>query len=124
MSYVHNPFHRPAFPYSGNKTQRREIRRNVRNWLGTSSDDAPTLETALAAADELKRIIDLASGGRYGLAVVRSIDHREGFQETPQKAWYRDELVTSSQVHEPISQTRSREKQLRDEAQLSYREYA
>ena len=110
----------PAFPRDGSKTRRREIRRNVRNWLGTSSDDAPTLDSALEAADELKRIIDLASNGRYGLAVVRSAN----FNETAQVAIYRDELVTSSQVHEPIVETRRREKQLRDEAQLGWTQYA
>lgn len=113
-------FNGPAFPRDGSKTRRREIRRSVRNWIGTSSDDAPTLDSALAAADELKRIIDLASNGRYGLAVVRSTS----FNETPQVAIYRDELVTSSQVHEPITETRSREKRLREESKLGWTQYA
>lgn len=58
------------FATTGTKTHRRELRRDVRSTLGTSSDDAPTVLQALRAASALQRILDAASGGRYGLAVV------------------------------------------------------
>lgn len=103
-------FTRPALPHDGTKTRRKDARRSVRNVLGTSSDNAPTLAQALEAADHLKRIIDLASGGRYGLAVVRSTDNAE----EGQLAWYRDELTRASQIHEPIQEARRRERELRE----------
>ena len=52
------------------KGRRRELRSSIRNILGTSSDTAPDVYTTLLAANKLQRLLDLASGGRYGLAVV------------------------------------------------------
>lgn len=113
--------HRPALPHEGTKTRRREIRRDVRRLLGTSSDGAPTLTQALEAADQLKRIIDLASGGRYGLAIVRAT----GDGEIGQTYRGQDGLFhVSSQVHEPIHETRSREYRLREDCpELRWADY-
>ena len=130
-------FHRPATPYTDTKTRRRDIRRLVRGYLGTSSEAAPTLEDALRAADELKRLIDLASGGRYGLAVVRSADVIETCQyraveqygdgvaadgsRYPVIQGHAPERERSSRVHEPINETIKRERALRRSNEDSYR---
>ncbi|MDH5295308.1 MAG: hypothetical protein OEW91_16680 [Acidimicrobiia bacterium] len=112
-------FTRPATSHDGTKTRRREIRRDVRRLLGTSSEGAPNLAQALAAADQLKRIIDLASGGRYGLSIVRAV----GDGEIGQTYRGTDGLFhVSSQVHEPIHETRGREYRLRADV-LEYRDY-
>lgn len=68
----------PSFPpsnyedlaYEGTVTRRKQLRQVVRNTLGPGSDPAPTVRGTLAAADSLKALLDLASGGRYGLAVT------------------------------------------------------
>lgn len=59
---------RPAEPTDGSITRRRELRRELRAWLGTSSDDPPSLEHLLHAARRMGALIDLTSNGRYGLA--------------------------------------------------------
>jgi hypothetical protein len=58
------------FAREGSKTARRRYRRDVRRILGTSSDPAPNVHQALTAANKLQQLLDAASGGRYGLAVV------------------------------------------------------
>lgn len=55
--------------YEGTVTRRKQLRQIVRNTLGPGSDPAPTVRGTLAAADSLKGLLDLASGGHYGLAV-------------------------------------------------------
>lgn len=121
-------FHRPAIEREGTKTRRREIRRDVRMHLGTSSDPVPSLDACLRAARELARMIDLASNGRYGLATVRAADP----VETTQTAIYSHTqftggeavrvpvLNTSSQVHEPIDQTIQIERELRSAVTNAY----
>lgn len=66
------------FAYTGSKTRRKDYRRRIRNILGTSSDDAPTILHALDAARELGALVDVASGGRFGIAVydMRTKQHR------------------------------------------------
>lgn len=119
-------FHKPALPFDGTKTRRKEARRLVRGYLGTSSEAAPTLEDALLAAQELKRIIDMASGGRYGLAIVRSADvietcqyraveqYGEGVEADgrryPVLQGHKPERERSSQIHEPVAETIKRER--------------
>lgn len=116
------PFHRPAFPHEGTKTRRRDIRRDIRRVLGTSNEDAPTLRQALLAADDLKRIIDLASGGRYGLAVVRLVGANEEGQ-LYRHGPLEDQVARSSQIHEPISATLARERELREGAENTWQDY-
>jgi hypothetical protein len=53
----------------GSKSIRKTLRQKVRQALGTSSDPAPDIRSALRAASDLKQIVDAASGGAYGLAV-------------------------------------------------------
>lgn len=120
--------HAPLYPHhanerDGSKGRRKDARRNVRSSLGTSADNAPGLLAALDAADSLRRIIDLASNGRYGLAIVRSTFEGETPQERfierftfdagPGVRFIESELERSSQVFESVSETRRREKELR-----------
>lgn len=48
--------------------RRRMLRRHVRAQLGTTHDEAPGPLSALAAADSLKALVELSTGGRFGLA--------------------------------------------------------
>lgn len=64
MSYFENK------AQDGSKTRRKELRQEARNILGTSSDPAPTIIEALRAANKVQALLDLASNGTYGLAVV------------------------------------------------------
>lgn len=116
---------RPATPTAGSKTRRKDARRSVRTTLGPSADAAPGLLAALDALDSLRRIVDLASGGRYGVAIVRpAFDGEdtqtrevEGFTFGPNPGVvFTGERTRekSSQIHEPIAETRRRERHLRD----------
>jgi len=58
--------------YTGTATKRRDIRQTVRNYLGTSRSSAPSIFTVLYCARQMGRLLDLTSGGRYGLAIVES----------------------------------------------------
>lgn len=121
----HCLYPREAFPKSGTRTRRRDARRDLRRIIGTSSDDAPGLLAALDAAEQLRRIIDMASGGRYGLAIVRPMFANEYTQVRIKEQYtYADidgviytepTMEASSQIHEPVSETRRRERQLRRE---------
>jgi len=53
-----------------NITRRKELRRNIRRYLGTSNDAAPDSLNVLKAARDLASLLDMTSGGRYGLALV------------------------------------------------------
>lgn len=128
----------PVSVRENTKTTRKDARRNVRNALGTTAEAAPGLIAALDAADSLRRIIDLASNGRYGLAIVRPTFEGETTQlrrveDYTFNGTYNGAVVEgekqperSSQIHEPVSETRRREKYLRDVAQQAgrYAEYA
>jgi hypothetical protein len=54
----------------GTRTSRREERRQVRNALGISRDEAPNIHNAVYAAKFLDRIVQAASDGRFRLDVV------------------------------------------------------
>lgn len=108
----------------GTKIRRKDDRRDVRNALGVSSDPAPSLQQALQAAESLKRIIDMASCGRYGLAIVRPTFDTEVTQEriVEETTYLRLDRVAytgrhrerSSLIHEPVSETIRRERHLRE----------
>jgi hypothetical protein len=51
-------------------TERRDLRRSIRNVLGTSREEAPTARQVINAATYLRRMMELASGGRFTLAIV------------------------------------------------------
>jgi len=57
------------YAYHQTKTRRRELRRRIRAILGTSRDDAPTIRDALETADNLSKLLDDASSGRFKLKV-------------------------------------------------------
>jgi hypothetical protein len=79
--------------YKGSKLQRRELRAEIRNGLGTSSDAVPTAYGALRAAERLSRLLELATGGKLFLRVhnARELSPRN-FTEA--REWLRDELRT------------------------------
>lgn len=54
---------------AGSKTRSRQLRRDVRQALGTSSDQLPDVLDVLAAARALGALLDNASGGRFGISV-------------------------------------------------------
>jgi len=58
------------FASGGSKTVRKNARREIRNVLGTSSEDAPTLYEAVQAARYLDQLLDYASGGNMRLEVA------------------------------------------------------
>jgi hypothetical protein len=51
------------------KTRLRELRRNVRRVLGTSSDGVPEANAVLNAARDIGSMLDIATGGEFGIAV-------------------------------------------------------
>jgi len=121
-----------AFPRDGSKGRRKDARSNARRHLGTSNESAPGLLAALNAVEQLRRIIDLASNGRYGLAIVRPTFEGEITQERLVEEWtptYGVPTTTveytgrgrekSSLVHEPVSDTRRRERHLREVSQAN-----
>lgn len=57
------------FARDGTKTRRKQLRRSIRMGLGSSTDPAPNVETALDAAFFLDRMLADASGGRFRLLV-------------------------------------------------------
>lgn len=67
----------------GTKTRRREIRQNIRRILGVGHEQAPNAIGALMAARELGKLVDLATAGRYGIAVY---DFRSNQHLPPDKA--------------------------------------
>lgn len=52
-------------------TQRRDLRRKIRNALGTSSDRAPGPETALRAAWKMADLLAAATNGVYRIDIQR-----------------------------------------------------
>ena len=57
------------FARPGTKTRRKERRSDARMWLGTSSDPAPNARQILLAIEALKGALDMATDGRFGLAI-------------------------------------------------------
>ena len=55
----------------GSRTRSRNLRRDVRNELGTSSSDLPDVIAVLRAARALAALLDNASGTAFGLSVHR-----------------------------------------------------
>jgi hypothetical protein len=53
-----------------NITQRKQLRQSIRNYLGVSRDPAPDTLYVLKAARDMASLLDLTSGGRFGLALV------------------------------------------------------
>lgn len=68
-------------PRTGTKTRRKAIRQRIRNRLGTSSDDAPTLAGTVAAVRDLDTLLGLTTGGYLGVRLVRN----DGEYLTPEK---------------------------------------
>lgn len=60
--------------YTGSATERRELRRRIRSWLGISRDPAPESRRVFGAVRELARLVELSTGGRYKLVVQRTSD--------------------------------------------------
>lgn len=58
------------FATSGSKTVRKNYRRSIRNTLGTSSEDAPNVYSALRAAEALNHLLRYASGGNMAVLVA------------------------------------------------------
>jgi hypothetical protein len=132
MNTLHNTplYSAAAIPRDGTKGRRKEARSNTRSKLGVSADGAPGLLAALSAVESLRRIIDLASNGRYGLAIVRPTFEGEITQERLVEEWtptfgpvsIHDTTATytgrgrekSSLIHEPVGETRRREFHLRE----------
>jgi hypothetical protein len=123
---THRPTIFPAYAHeaSGTRTRQREARRAVRTSLGTSSDAPPTLAQVLDAVEALRRLVDMTSGSRYGLAIVRSATPDEDTQTREVEGYtfgaHPGVIFTgtrtrerSSQIHEPVTETRRREKALR-----------
>ena len=54
---------------TGHKTRLRVLRRDIRTELGTTRDPVPSVEQLLEALAHLGAMLDLASGGAYGVAV-------------------------------------------------------
>jgi hypothetical protein len=116
-------YKRAAQETEGTKGRRKKARREVRNVLGVSSDPAPTLAQALDAVEQLRRIVDTASNGRYGLAIVRPTFPGEETQKRYVEQFTFDsqpgvrfegdpKTERSSLVHEPVTETRRREREL------------
>jgi hypothetical protein len=77
-----------SFTYStGSKTRSRQLRRDVRVALGSSSEQLPDILQVLAAARALGALLDNASGGRFGIAIhdfnPPSTDVGQGEQAIP-----------------------------------------
>ena len=62
------PYETYAWPRS--KSRRKELAREIRSTLGSSHEAAPHAYRALLAANKLQALIDLATGGKYGLCLV------------------------------------------------------
>lgn len=82
-------FQLPARPELRSKTRRRAWRRDVRQYLGTSSQDVPTLPRVLRAVNALNNLLQLSSEYRYTI-VIR---HLDGETETPSAALRREERM-------------------------------
>lgn len=62
----------PMQPRDRSATVRRELRRDIRNALGPSSDGAPEGPQVLRAARQMAELLELATNGRYGLMLTDS----------------------------------------------------
>lgn len=62
-------------PRMDSATRRRDLRRRIRNGLGTSRDPAPEAVQAIYAVESLDELLRLATGGAYALGIV---DTRSG----------------------------------------------
>ena len=67
-------------PYYGTITERKKQRRDIRRWLGTSSDDAPTIGCVMNAVEVMGRLVEFTTGGRVSLVVM---DNRTNGCVTP-----------------------------------------
>lgn len=56
-------------PQYQSATKRRDLRRKIRNALGTSSDRAPGPETAIRAAGEMADLLAAATNGTYTIQI-------------------------------------------------------
>ena len=79
-------FQLPARPVIQSKTVRREWRRDIRRYLGTSSDQPPSLPAVLRAVNALNNLLVLTSDRRYTIE-LRCID---GTHDTPSTALRRE----------------------------------
>jgi hypothetical protein len=57
-------------PRRDSVTHRKELRRRVRNMLGTSRDDAPNALVTLKAMRDLSILLSHASNGRYAVKLT------------------------------------------------------
>ena len=57
-------------PRNGTATRRRELRRRMRNGLGTTRDSAPEAVEALYVAHNANELLELATDGRFGVAII------------------------------------------------------
>jgi hypothetical protein len=51
------------------RTEQRELRREIRNWLGSSTAPLPDLDRVLQAVASMNRLLQLVSGGTMYLEV-------------------------------------------------------
>lgn len=59
------------YPTDGTKTRRRKLRADIRHWLGTSREDAPSLTCLFAATRRLDELVKLTTHGRYRIVITR-----------------------------------------------------
>lgn len=57
-------------PRNQSATERRQLRSAIRNTLGVGRDEAPDAVQALRAARDMTRLLELATDGRFTLAVI------------------------------------------------------
>lgn len=92
-------------PMMASATKRKKERREIRNVLGTSRDDAPSVLGCTRAAIHLNRLIYLASGRRFEIVIK---DNKLGqtvepFQahQSADKEWQAD-YERARRVREPL----------------------
>lgn len=54
-------------PRDQSATERRELRRKIRNVLGTSREEAPGAMEAIMVVQQAQRLLELATGGELSL---------------------------------------------------------
>lgn len=67
-------------PYHGTITERKKQRRDIRHWLGTGREDAPSVGMVMNAVEVMKRLVEYTTGGRVSLVVM---DNRTNGCVTP-----------------------------------------
>ena len=69
-------------PYAGTATRRRELRQKLRNVLGTSRSEAPSLRQLAAAIVHLDNLVQYSTASQYRVRLVRNTN-QGGIVEHP-----------------------------------------